>query len=643
MNVSARQLVVVATALVVVAAAAALGMRADASDRDPGEARASGREGPLVTVPAASRGQVGPSYGDEADRPTSTAAQSKLWVADGSWWGALWSPSAAEWRIHWLEWSTQRWVDTGTPLDDRPDARIDVLWDGDSLVVAAAGHREDTARHALRVSRYRFAAGRRWAVDAGYPVTVVPNGVTDPTVGRDATGALWVSYVVGGTPVVARTDGRDARWGDPTRLPGARAGRAQHAALATFGDAVGVLWTEAGEDAVHVATRVAGEDWQAQVVEVANRGGDGNAIVVRAVPATDAEPASLVAAVQTLPERNQPRNTLGPGLVLLQGGAEGAWRTSHVATVRDGPGAPVLLVDGAAREVDVVTVSRSVPGTMYVKSAGLDDLVFGSGAGTPLVVGRSPASDLQDPTSTKQDLGPDTGLVVLVADRGPAAYLHGALALDGPDPGTAVPGDDVVPSGSSALDLVVEDFESGTAGAPLDPVWRRRSDDPTGTASVVPVAPEGLAGRLASGSGGSSTSVCRSPGVVSGDMTVDVDVLLEGPAAGGALLTSVRGDEEVARVRAGANGRISWWQGATQTQSEQTVAPGQWYRLTTTVHVATKTWDFILSDRARGSIVLQADGVPWRDATGATVDSVCLGSPEGTGAALLLDNFRVQR
>jgi hypothetical protein len=105
----------------------------------------------------------------------------------------------------------------------------------------------------------------------------------------------------------------------------------------------------------------------------------------------------------------------------------------------------------------------------------------------------------------------------------------------------------------------------------------------------------------------------------------------------------VRGDEEVARVRAGANGRISWWQGATQTQSEQTVAPGQWYRLTTTVHVATKTWDFILSDRARGSIVLQAVGVPWRDATGATVDSVCLGSPEGAGAALLLDNFRVQR
>ena len=122
MNVSARQLVVVATALVVVAAAAALGMRADASDRDPGEARASGREGPLVTVPAASRGQVGPSYGDEVDRPTSTVAQSKLWVADGSWWGALWSPTAAEWRIHWLEWSTQRWVDTGTPLDDRPDA-----------------------------------------------------------------------------------------------------------------------------------------------------------------------------------------------------------------------------------------------------------------------------------------------------------------------------------------------------------------------------------------------------------------------------------------------------------------------------------------------------------------------------------------
>jgi hypothetical protein len=476
-------------------------------------------------------------------------------------------------------------------------------------------------------------------------VTVVPNGVTDPTVGRDAAGALWVSYIAGGSPLVARTEGSDARWGDPIGLPGARRGRAEHAALAPFGDAVGVLWTEAGEDAVHVATHGAGaapDDWQAQLVEVDNRGGEGNAVVVRAVPATDEEPASLVAAVQTLPERNEPRNDLGPGLVLLQGGAEGPWRTSHVATVRDGPGAPVLLVDSAAREVDVVTVSRSSPGTMYVKSAGLDDLVFGSGPGTPLVTGRAASSELQDPTSTKQDLGPGTGLVVLVADRDRTAYLHGALALDGPDPGTAVPGDGRVPTGSSSLDLVVEDFEAGTVGAPLDPVWRRRSEDVTGTASVVPVA-DGLAGRLASGAGGSSTSVCRSPGVVSGDMTVDVDVLLEGPAAGGALLTSVRGDREVARVRAGANGRISWWQGPTQTQSDQTVAPGRWYRLTTTVHVATKTWDFRLVDRASGAVVLGADAVPWRDPTDATVDSVCLGSPDGTGAALLLDNFRVQR
>ena len=641
-----RHAAVLGPALAVLAVAGLLASRSGTSNgAGDGPERSAD---PLVPLPSPARGSAGPAFGTEVARPTSTSVQSKLWFADGSWWGALYVPAAAEWRIHWFEWSTQRWRDTGTPLDERTDARIDTLWDGDSLVVASAGRQEDNPRSALRVSRYAYDAGdRRWSRAAGYPVTVVPKGVIGPTVARDTTGSLWLSYVAGGIPFVVRSSGSDGRWGAPFALPGAAAGRAEQAALAAYGSTVGVLWTELEEDAVHVATHADGAptgDWAAEVVEVAGRGGADNLVVLRGVPAAEDRPATLVAAVQTLPKSGAPRNVLGPGLVVLEGGDGGTWRTSRFATITDAPGAPVLTVDGAAGQVTVATVSRSSPGTMFVKSARLDDLVFPSGAGTQLVVGRSPASRLLDPSSTKQALGPESGLLVLVADNGRAEYVSGASALGGPEPGTPSPGDERPPPTSGAVELVSEDFQSAAPGAPLDPLWRLRSDDPTGATSVVPAGPGGaLAGRVTTGVGGASTQVCRSIGVVTGDLAVNVDVLVEGAATGGAVLTSVRGDREVAGVRVSGRGRISWWQGAEQVQSEVAAEAGRWYRLTTAVHVGAKTWDFTLWDRSTGQLLVTMAGLPWRDATDVSVDDVCFESPGGAGAGTVLDNLAVER
>ena len=659
MNRTWRQLLVVGPALAVLVLAAVLATRHGGSGGSS-EARPERPSVPLVSPPAPTRGSAGPTFGAEVARPTSTAAQSKLWFASGSWWGALYAPAAGEWRIHWFEWSTQRWRDTGTPLDERTDARIDALWDGDRLVVASAGRQEDNARSGLRVARYRFDdARRRWSLDAGFPVTVVPNGVTDPTIGRDTTGALWVAYVAGATPFVARSSSSDARWGPPLALPGADAGRAEQAALATFGTSVGLMWTELAEDAVHVAVHDDGApvaDWRSDAVDVPGRAGgadpadspvpDGaaNSLVLRGVPAAEGRDATLVAAVQTLPKSGTPRNILGPGLVLLQGGTGDTWRTSRVASMADAPGSPVLTVDGAAARVSVATVSRDNPRAMFVKSADLDDLVFPSGPGTQLLLGRSPASRLLDPTSTKQALGAESGLLVLVADDGRSEYVSGAAALGGPEPGTPSPGDEQAPPTSGAVELVAEDFQSGAVGAALDPLWRLRSDDPSGRTSVVAAGGDGaLAGRVTTGFGGSSTQVCRSFGVVTGDLSTNVDVMLDGAQVGGAVLTGVRGDREVAAVRVSGRGRIGWWQGAEQVQTDLEAQPGRWYRLTTSVHVATKTWDFVLFDRSNGAVLASAAGLGWRDARDTSVDDVCFESPDGVGAGLVLDNLEVQR
>jgi hypothetical protein len=643
--VTPRRILVVVLSVAVLAVGTVVAVNAESTGRPTGP-RDERREGPLVSAPVPSRGQLGPELGPDVDRPTSSTAQSKLWFADGSWWGALFSASAQEWRIHWLEWATQQWVDTGTPLDDRTDARLDVLWDGRSLVVVGGGRAEDNSRQAVRVTRYSLpGSDRRWVRDFGFPVTVFPTGATDPTVARDASGTLWVSAVLGGSPVVSQTNGDDTDWGDPVVVPGATPGVAEHAAVAAYGSGVGVMWVQRGEDAVHVASSPDGgppETWEHELVDVPGRGDDANALALRAVPATDERPASLVAAVQTLPGAADSRNSLRPGLMVLEGGDGEPWRRSRVASLDDGPGAPALVVDADADQVVVVTVSRTAPGVLQHKAADLDDLVFPSGPGTQLAAGRAPTSRLQDPTSTKQTVGESSGASFLVTDEDQRTYVQGALGLGGPDPGTATPGDDPRPAGPATLDLVVEDFEGGAAGVPLDPVWRRRSDDLSGSATVVPLA-DGQAARVVSGGLGLPLAVCRSPGVVGGDLTVDVDVLIEGPGVGGTVLSSVRGDREVAGLRVGDRGRLAWYEGAARLQSEERVAVGRWYRVTTVVHVPTKTWDFTLWDRSTGGIVLSRTGLPWRDPRDPTVDEVCIGSPDGTGAGVLVDNLRVRR
>src|SRR5687767_15065337 len=61
--------------------------------------------------------------------PSGEKPQSKLWFADNRWWGSLFNISTGKYHIHWLNSATQKWIDTGTVLDDRPSAKADCLWD----------------------------------------------------------------------------------------------------------------------------------------------------------------------------------------------------------------------------------------------------------------------------------------------------------------------------------------------------------------------------------------------------------------------------------------------------------------------------------------------------------------------------------
>src|SRR5438128_3950160 len=84
-------------------------------------------------------GYVDQSYAPLTGSPSGTKPESKLWWAHGSWWAVLEDGPAQNEHIFRLDRTTEEWVDTGVVVDDRPDARADVLWDKahDKLYVAS--------------------------------------------------------------------------------------------------------------------------------------------------------------------------------------------------------------------------------------------------------------------------------------------------------------------------------------------------------------------------------------------------------------------------------------------------------------------------------------------------------------------------
>lgn len=71
--------------------------------------------------------------------PTGNKAESKLWWNDGSWWGALWSPTANAWHIYQLDPAAQKWNDTGTAIDNQRSL-VDCLWEGASEKLYVTDH-----------------------------------------------------------------------------------------------------------------------------------------------------------------------------------------------------------------------------------------------------------------------------------------------------------------------------------------------------------------------------------------------------------------------------------------------------------------------------------------------------------------------
>lgn len=598
-------------------------------------------EAPTPSVVAqVPEGFDGPEFDPELIRePTAHKPQSKLWYHDGRWWGILLNP-AGELTIHWLAWGTQAWSDTGVLVDPRGGMYSDVAVadDGALYVITAGGARTsggvatdlpDSANALFRRYSYDPDAAR-YQLDSGFPVAVTSGGASTATIDLDADGRPWMSYVSGGQVWISSTDGDDRRWYAPFPLPsqGNSAGVTQAAIIARDAE-IGVLWSNEAEDAVYFASHVTGADidaWSTSRIVVE---GYENADDHLNVKALDGPGGGIYAVVKTSLNDVRPRLPDRELIVLLARDESGEWTKVVVGRVRDDHSRPILLVDESSRELYVFATAPGRFGDVYYKRSSLDDLRFATGRGELFMSAVDHA--ISSPTTTKQPVGAETGIVVLATDTATHRYIHGAMSLGSVQPGMAeeLPGAGREPSGPEAGTVLFHDtFDAYQPGeSPLLP-WKLTTE-PQGLLTLVPGL-EGVGVRLHSATGEAVRACHDASTGTSPIFSVTARLAVERLGTNDGYLLSVRGpDSELASVRVVRDGELAVVNGEEKVRTGLVLAAGAWYDVTVRIDLTARTYAWGVRDATTGAELAAGTANVPASAEEAP-DRVCFLSPTGS-------------
>jgi hypothetical protein len=388
----------------------------------------------------------GPFYPEDTggnSRPTGEKPESKLWFNDNSWWGILWSTAGNAYHIHRLDPVTQKWVDTGTVVDDRSASRADVGWDGQQLYVVSHVFSEEGAPAPAgergELYRFSYTRGRKhpYRLDPGYPVEVTGGTSETLVLEKDSASQLWVTWVENGQVMVNHSlNGDDRTWAQPFVLPAAGADSVAAddiSSIIAFNGRIGVMWSNQKQPIrMHFAVHQDGQDpfsWQSD--EAFTSSGDDH-INLKAV--TSDGDGNVFAAIKT--DKDSKLIILLVCRTSLSGcGKKSDW--SHFEVYRSkvfDPTRPMLLIDAEKRELYVFAViedDRVIDDqrAIYYKKTPIDDISFSTDIGVPFIKSATDI-DINDPTSTKQNLNSTTGLVVLASDEESFHYFHNFLALN---------------------------------------------------------------------------------------------------------------------------------------------------------------------------------------------------------------------
>ena len=351
--------------------------------------------------------------------PTGQKPESKVWVADGAWWGLLVPPNGGGYRFYRLNSTSNVWEDQGLGGDDRIYTKADVLFHQPSNKLYVAS-RDNSTTKVNRLYRYSFANGS-FKLDSGFPVKIPGGGKETLTIARDSQNRLWVGFESKNAVKLAYSTDDGKVWSSAftPNVPGASNLNSDDiAAVVSFGNSIGVMWSNQTDQkdyfAVHPDSSAPTSGWKGEVAYSGQAAADDH-INLKAT-----SNGTVFAAVKT-----SKKNSGDPLIVLLRRGPDGKW-SAHTAFATDSKGTrPIALVDEATNRIHVAA-TLSDGHVRYKTSTNLGQPSFPSGTGTSLL--SASGGEINDATSAKSTSAPPSpGIVVLATQDASNSYYHAAI------------------------------------------------------------------------------------------------------------------------------------------------------------------------------------------------------------------------
>jgi len=411
-------------------------------------------------APASVRAAADVGYADQsysgASTPTGREPQSKLWYNDGLWWGSLYGSSSHDFDIHRLDRSSQTWIDTGVMIDDRSKSSADTLWDGSKLYIVSAISDQSSSSNpptggdnGIRVMRYSYSsASKTYAMDIGYPVVIATAAVESVSLDKDTTGRIWVTWTyANGTGrrsvYVTHSTTNTATYVAPYAIPVGGAtnlDNSDYSAIVAYNGRIGVMWSNQTDAVMYFAYHVDGAADSAWTVSQAlsGPGWADNHMTIKSLQADAAGQVFAATKTSLNGDKCPPSsgNSQKPLILLLFMDTNGGWQRRTFSTAAECESRPIVVLDQQSRKIYLFATlpapgsSYGSGGAIYYKSANLDNPNFDPGPGTPFIQLAAHVK-INNATSTKQSVTPQSGLVVLAGDDHTKTYAHADLSLGG--------------------------------------------------------------------------------------------------------------------------------------------------------------------------------------------------------------------
>jgi PKD repeat protein len=456
--------------------------------------------GLLFASPAsAATGDVGfpgPSTAG-AGAATGEKPESKLWWNDSRWWASMYDAASSTYHIWWLDRSTspERWVDTGTPIDNRPKSRADTLWDGTHLYVAsgvyASSNTSVVAGNPTRLYRYSYdRLTRRYSLDVGFPVNINNTSVETIVLDKDTNNRLWATWAQDGRVYynATTTPGVDTSWGTPTPLPLASANGLDPDDISTLlafgkptsqggrGGHIGVMWSNQTASTTYFSVHNDGDPvgtWQpAESVTLPGPKQSDDHLNIKQLQTDDS--GRIWAVIKTSLDDVAGASASAPQIVVLSRGSSGGWSRATFGTVADCHTRPSLMLDSTNGLVHVYATApdsgcpfSGTAGTIFEKTSPMSNLSFPSGRGTPVM--RNAASpNLNNVTGSKQTVDASTGIVMLAINDVSKQYWASDESLG---TGPSKPSASFTASPTSGKAPLAVAFTDTSSGSPTSWSW----------------------------------------------------------------------------------------------------------------------------------------------------------------------------